>query len=289
LRASFAPSAGMVCCSLRHHGEELLAQRSGVRAYAERGSTMGIPLLYPWANRLAGFTYGAAPQMVELARDCSLLKLDERGLPIHGVIAGRLPWKLLDARPGDGGGRLRARMSWEQPELLEIFPFPHTLELDAAVHGGSLTIETTLRASSQVAVPVSFGYHPYLSLPRAERSSWQIELPVTTALQLDARMIPTGVREPVHYPRFALGQGSWDNAFGELARPPLFAVSAAGRRIELEFLDGYRYAQVYAPRGERFVCFEPMTAPTNALVSREDLPSVEPGSAFRAAFRISVR
>jgi aldose 1-epimerase len=179
-------------------------------------------------------------------------------------------------------------MSWEQPELLAVFPFPHTLELDVSVHGASLTIETTLRASSQVAVPVSFGYHPYLTLPSAERSSWQIELPVRSALQLDARMIPTGVREPVHYPPFALGRGSWDNAFSELERPPLFALSAAGRRIELELLEGYPYAQVYAPRGERFVCFEPMTAPTNALVSREDLPSVAPGGAFRAAFRISV-
>src|SRR5438128_8578746 len=61
LRAAFAPSAGMVCCSLCHRGEELLAQRDGVRAYAERGSTMGVPLLHPWANRLAGFTYGAPP------------------------------------------------------------------------------------------------------------------------------------------------------------------------------------------------------------------------------------
>jgi aldose 1-epimerase len=56
LKATFVPSAGMVCCSLRHHGEELLAPREGVRAYAEHGSTMGIALLYPWANRLAGFT-----------------------------------------------------------------------------------------------------------------------------------------------------------------------------------------------------------------------------------------
>jgi len=54
LRATFVPGAGMVCSSLRHDGAELLAQRNGVRAYAERGSTMGIPLLYPWANRLAG-------------------------------------------------------------------------------------------------------------------------------------------------------------------------------------------------------------------------------------------
>ena len=52
LQATFVPGAAMLCSSLRHEGDELLAQRSGVHAYAEHGSTMGIPLLYPWANRL---------------------------------------------------------------------------------------------------------------------------------------------------------------------------------------------------------------------------------------------
>ena len=54
LEATFVPGAGMLCCSLRHRGEELLAQNDGVDAYARQGKTMGIPLLYPWANRLAG-------------------------------------------------------------------------------------------------------------------------------------------------------------------------------------------------------------------------------------------
>ena len=54
----------MVCSSLRHRGEELLAQNTGVSAYAEHGKTMGIPLLYPWANRLAGFDYSVAGRTV---------------------------------------------------------------------------------------------------------------------------------------------------------------------------------------------------------------------------------
>ena len=57
LEASFVPGAGMLCSSLRHRGEELLAQNAGVAAYACDGATMGVPLLYPWANRLAEFGY----------------------------------------------------------------------------------------------------------------------------------------------------------------------------------------------------------------------------------------
>jgi galactose mutarotase-like enzyme len=67
-RAEFVPGLGMVCCSLSHGGEELLGQRGGLRAYAESGSTMGVPLLHPWANRLAGSRYAVAGREVELDR-----------------------------------------------------------------------------------------------------------------------------------------------------------------------------------------------------------------------------
>ena len=77
LEATFLPGAGMLCCSLRHRGEELLAQNAGVSAYAERGKTMGIPLLYPWANRLAGFDYTVAGRAVAVPHDTARVALEE--------------------------------------------------------------------------------------------------------------------------------------------------------------------------------------------------------------------
>jgi len=90
LEATFVPAAGMLCRSLRHRGEELLAQNAGVDAYVQRGKTMGVPLLYPWANRLAGFDYTVAGRTVAVSHDPALVALDNNGLPIHGVIGGRL-------------------------------------------------------------------------------------------------------------------------------------------------------------------------------------------------------
>jgi galactose mutarotase-like enzyme len=51
---------------------------------------------------------------------------------------------------------------------------------------------------------------------------------------------------------------------------------------------GYPYAQLFSPSCENFICFEPMTAQANALVSGIDLPMVAPGEELRATFRISV-
>jgi galactose mutarotase-like enzyme len=304
LQATFVPGAGMLCSSLRHAGDELLAQRGGVSAYAERGATMGIPLLYPWANRLAGDSYPARGGEVELPRSTPPLKFDANGLPLHGALPSCLDWELIDdgtrrSRGRGGGGRergeradgaeLHARLRWEGDELLEIFPFAHTLELRARVAGAELVIETRVHADSGVAVPVAFGFHPYLTIPGSERRAWEIELPVRERLLLDAVMIPTGASEPFERRRFVLGESGWDDAFAGLIEPPVFAVSGAGRRIELELLDGYTHAQLYSPPGESFICFEPMTAPANALRSGDGLRHVEPGETFRAAFAIAVR
>ena len=66
IEAAFVPEAGMVGCSLQHRGEELLGQRGGLARYVAERSTMGIPLLHPWANRLAERRFGVAGREVDL-------------------------------------------------------------------------------------------------------------------------------------------------------------------------------------------------------------------------------
>jgi aldose 1-epimerase len=45
---------------------------------------------------------------------------------------------------------------------------------------------------------------------------------------------------------------------------------------------------VFAPPGRDLVCFEPMTAPVNALASGRELRWAAPGHKFRAAFALAV-
>jgi galactose mutarotase-like enzyme len=46
--------------------------------------------------------------------------------------------------------------------------------------------------------------------------------------------------------------------------------------------------QVFTPCGAPFICFEPMTAPTNALRSGAGLRRVRPGDVFTAVYSIHV-
>jgi galactose mutarotase-like enzyme len=290
LRAAFAPGVGMVGCSLEHRGEELLGQRGGLARYAEAGSSMGIPLLHPWANRLAGRRYEAAGRAVELDPERSPLRLDANGLPIHGLLTASPHWELTGEEADEAGARLRARLDFAaHEELTAGFPFPHALEVECALAGRTLSIETTLRATGDVAVPVSFGWHPYLRLPGVPRAQWRATLPVRRRARLDERGIPTGEAEPLGPPAGPLGERDLDELYVELCHPTELVLEGGGRRLELRFEQGYPCAQAYAPTGEEFLCFEPMTAPTNALVSGAGLRFVAPGERYVARFSLSVR
>jgi aldose 1-epimerase len=289
LEATFAPDAGMLCCSLRHLGEELLAQNAGVEAYAERGKTMGIPLLYPWANRLAAFEYTAAGRAVGVTRDAGLVAVEDHGLPIHGVIGGRLRWELTPP-PAADGGPLFARLTWDgsDPAVFAAFPFRHEVLYEARLAEDRLTISVSVIANARDEVPVAFGFHPYVSLPGSPRELWLVELPAMRHLRLDTRQIPVGHERVQGARRFELAGEEFDDGYDGLGPGARFAVAAGGRRVSVEFAEGYPCAQVYAPGEGPFICFEPMTAPANALCSGGGLRVLAPGDSYRATFAVRV-
>jgi aldose 1-epimerase len=255
--ATFAPGAGMVCCSLRHEGEELLAQNDGLEAYARTGATMGIPLLHPWANRLDGWSYTALGVRVDLEAARAIVPVEEHGLPIHGTLPR--PFRVIAS-----DWRLAAELA---AGASAAFPFPHKIRIEAELGAATLRIRTLVVPTTWVPAPVAFGFHPYLVLPGVPRADWRIELPVGCRLVTDERLIPDGPAERVDPYSGPLGERVYDDGFDRIGESSVFAVAGGGRRIEVAFERGYRYAQVYAPATADVVCFEPMTAPANALAT----------------------
>src|SRR5262249_42539226 len=144
----------------------------------------------------------------------------------------------------------------------------------------------TVTPSADVAVPVAFGFHPYFRLPDVPRPEWWVGMPVREQLVLDAGMIPTGTRRAVASPPGPLRHPTSRDTF---LPPTTLRIAGRGRRVEVRFVRGYPFAQVFAPPGASFICFEPMTAPANALGhGGPDLPLVEPRGRFAAEFAVRV-
>jgi aldose 1-epimerase len=272
----------MIGTSLTDSGTELLGQRRGLLAYVEAGKTMGIPILYPWANRLGDNTYTAENVTVTLTPGENGVRPDPNGLPIHGTLAAYPGWRMT----AQSGNELTAEVDFgADPRLLASFPYPHVLSVGITLAGRALTVRTTVTASGDTAVPLCFGFHPYLRLPDVARGEWMIETPPLRHLRLDERGLPTGESEARPATEEPLGDKAFDDAYDQVGDGAVFAVSGGGRRVEVHFERGYPAAQIFAPLAEEVVCFEPMTAPTDAL-RRGGYRCARPGAPAVAQFSI---
>jgi aldose 1-epimerase len=291
LEATFIPETGMVHNSLRHHGEELLHQVGGLARYVSQGSVFANCLLHPWANRLSEWEFDLAGRRVKLDPNVPITHRDgATGTPIHGLLGGSPHWSVVDA----DRNTVTAQLDFAAvPEYMAAFPFAHLIRYTATVADAVLKIDFTVYATGDQAVPVSFGFHPYLTLPNSDRRSWELKIPVARQALVDERMIPTGETVAIAPGELdgPLGDRTFDTGYDRLLDDGVntaFSVADDQRRITLTHCDGYPIGQVYTPEEAHFICYEPMTAPVNALITGEGLRWVEPGEDFTASYSISV-
>jgi len=279
--STWLPEVGMLGVSLQWHGLELVAMPK-TPAQVRKRSTSGIPLLYPWANRLGSRRFELLGKTVDLRRKD--LHVDERGLPIHGTLVGDPHWQVVRAQARTNDALLLTERWWERPDDLAVFPFPHHLEVAVKVSARGLDVTTTVTPTANEPVPVAFGWHPYLAVPEEVRRDWELALPPRSHLTLDRRLLPNGEQVEEDQELQPLGSRDVDDLFV----PHKNRLSLAGKvgAVSLTLGTGYTHAQVYAPANRAFACLEPMTAGTNAL-AKGTAPVVEPGDRFRATFRLS--
>jgi aldose 1-epimerase len=294
--ASFLPFVGMLGCSFTHDGVELLAveDAGGVDGYTAGTSMCGVPLLHPWANRLSrhGWRDTDTGDDVTLPPDAPFVLTDDNGLPLHGLGTALARWRVTAVEADDEAARLCAVFdSRDVAGFSGIFPYPYMLTYDAALRRTTLTVTVTLHAVGDRAVPLAFGFHPYLRLPGVDRADWVLHAPVRTRVELDDRMLPTGRTAPV--PEFdgpldgPLGDRTLDDLFCDVHDGDRFTVSGGGRSVTVGFDRGWTHAVLWAPEDPVTVCFEPMTASIDPFDGPFECRRVAPGDAYTASFSIS--
>jgi galactose mutarotase-like enzyme len=282
--ATFRPDAAMLCASLRFDDDEYVAWPRSIDEF-RAGRATAIPLVHPWANRLAGETYRAAGEDVSLAG--LTLPHDPNGLPMHGNLFG-VEFEVQQANDT----RVVATLDYgAYPDKLRAFPFPHLLTVDARLHPKrGLNIVTRVHPTAEGPVPISFGWHPFLQLPNAPRSEWELRWPVCRHVEVDERVIPTGTRTAQPAQRATIADRTFDDHYA-LGADRTFSISAGSgstrRTLTLLFDPSYPYAQLFVPPGKEIVAIEPMTAEIDAL-GRGAAPIVKPGERFQASFTLAV-
>ena len=289
-----APEVGNNAFEMRVAGQSILMPPAEpLSEWKAKPTLAGMALLAPWANRMQPDSFWANGKKFLLNPDAAPLRRDSRGIALHGVLLFASDWQVVKRQADTDAAELVSRLEfWRHAEWMAQFPFAHTIEIAHRLSAGVLEVRTTIQNESRDPMPLQIGFHPWFQFPDVPREQWKLHLPVRDHYALSSELVPTGEKSPITLPDpLPLAGRHMDDLFGGADARDEFWVEAAGRRISMRFGPKYPVAVVYAPLAQDVVCFEPMTAVTNAFnlahEGRYDgLQSIPPGAAWTESFWI---
>jgi aldose 1-epimerase len=296
---SIAPSIGNMAYEMNVRGRNILwIPFQTPDELKQNPALCGVPFLAPWANRIDGDAYWANGKKYLLNPDLGNLRRDTHQKPIHGLLNFSPLWTVSALGADERSAYVSSRIEfWRHPALMAQFPFAHNITMTYRLSHGELEVETVLENLAHEPMPVAIGYHPYFRLHDAPRDQWKAHLAARDHLVLDNLLIPTGEVRPNPFANpFPLHGAQLDDVFSDLVRDrdgrAHFWVQGKKERITVTYGPKYPVAVVYAPAAREFICFEPMSAITNAFnlahtAIYKDLQSVPPGAAWKESFWIS--
>ncbi|MCB1156603.1 MAG: aldose 1-epimerase [Leptospiraceae bacterium] len=271
-----------------------------VEDYALTKALYGNPFLYPFANRLQedAFYFNKTKYTLDL-QNLDLMR-DANGLLLHGLLLKSPHWKTIEVTQEKDRSFHRAELDYgKHPELLRNFPFPHKIIMSHILYTDRLEIEVKIHNYGAETMPLSFGFHPYFSYQDIPRDEVKINIPARQYHSLSSKLLPEGSLFPIEKKWksnifFTLKGQMLDDVFTDLiTEKPEFMMQAGDKEVKVAFGPKYRVAVVYAPlvKEKNFVCFEPMTAPTNGINlyhegKIKDLMQVKPGHSWKESFWI---
>ncbi|MBZ5607120.1 MAG: aldose 1-epimerase [Acidobacteriia bacterium] len=292
IEVSICPSIGNIAYDMRVNGKPILMPPDGTLAeWKTKSAQAGIPFLAPWANRMDPDSFWANGKQYFLNPGAVHLRRDANGLAIHGLLLFASAWHIAEVRASDDGAEATSRLEfWRHPEWMAQFPFAHTIQMTHLLSGGVLEVRTSIENHSHDPMPLAIGFHPWFQIPDCPRDEWTVHLAVRDHYALSNKLVPTGEKSPANLPEVISLRGRQiDDVFGGVNSDDEFWVEAKGQRVSVRFGPKFPIAIAYAPETRNVVCFEPMTAITNAFNlahagAYHDLPSIAPGAKWTDSF-----
>ncbi len=157
----------------------------------------GIPVLFPFPNRIKGGTYSFQGKTYHLP-------IGSAPHAIHGFAIGA-PWDVVEEKT-DGAASITGRfqISKNAPGMLEHWPTDAVLQIRYALAGRRLTMTVDVTNPTAKDLPYGFGIHPYFRLPFSppepatghDLAKTRVTVPASESWVLEG-FIPTGQKRPV--------------------------------------------------------------------------------------------
>lgn len=276
-RAKIAVDLGFNCFSftaVTANGDsvDVLSATDGFEKGGHPASRSGIPLLFPYPNRISGGQYSWNGRDYQLTPD--RVPFDKTGNAIHGFCIDRA-WRIVSQSQSSVAAVFR--ISVDAPERLNLWPADAEIEVTYELNGACLRSIIKVHNPSQQSLPWGFGTHAYFRLPLSSASSAEqctIYAPVSRLWELD-ECLPSGKTRAVS-DRANL---SLSPAFGGLKLDDVYAGvtaengnvicritdPAAKLMVEQRCSTAFREIVAFTPAWVTAVCLEPYTCVTDAI------------------------
>ncbi len=298
VEVNIAPGIGNRAYEMKVHGKNILfLGAADVGELKQKPGLSGVPFLAPWANRMANAGFWANGKKYNFNGELGSLRIPANGVVLHGMLTTTPLWEVTEVKAGANSAQVTSRFEfWKHPELMANWPFAHEYEMTYKLADGALEVITTVINRGAEPMPVAVGYHPYFNLPDVARENAVAHIPAKSAVITDDRLVATGEFKPVDLPDpTPLKDRTFDHGFTDLIRDKdgraVFSFEGGGKKIEVVYGPKWIVGVVWAPKGQNFICFEPMASITNGVNLAHDgkysqLQSVAPGGTWRESFWI---
>lgn len=249
---------------------EVLDATPEFAARGEAPNHNGIPLLFPFPNRIRGGKYTWRGREYALEG----IHQDGQGNAIHGLVIDR-PWRVTEHAGETATGQFQ--LSVDAPDRRALWPADFVIEVRYELREASLRCDVRVVNPDTAPLPFGFGTHPYVRIPLvagSQRGECLIQAPASEEWEL-VNCLPTGKRLAVSGKK-DLREGQeleglkLDDVFTGLRAQAdeietIVMDSGAGLQVRQVFDAAFRELVVYTPPHGRSVCLEPYTCVTDAI------------------------
>ena len=277
---------------------DVLSAAEGFEAGGHPASRSGIPILFPYPNRIAGGRFSWSGRDYQLTPD--QVPFDKTGNAIHGFCMDR-PWRIVSQ--SESSVTAVFRTSVDAQERLALWPADAEIEIRYELSGSRLRSVITVRNPSDESLPWGFGTHAYFRLPLSPSSSAEqstVYAPTSRIWELN-ECLPSGKVLPANVDLSrspAFGGLKLDDVYTEVSainEEVICRLSdpAAKLMVEERFPAVFREIVAFTPPWASAVCLEPYTCMTNAINLQQQgldagLQILPPGESWTGRIDIEV-
>ncbi|MFO0880069.1 MAG: aldose 1-epimerase [Gemmataceae bacterium] len=274
------PALGFNCLRWQVGERDLLFGPTAESFADLRPTRFGVPVLFPFPNRIRAGRFHVAGQEYQLPCGDSTRKN-----AIHGF-ACRHPWRVIDQGSDERSAWVTGEFhcAKDGPADLALWPADHRIRLTYRLSRGALRLEAEVHNPDSRPLPFGLGYHPYFAMGPGDLT---VEVPAQDYWVLE-ESLPTGecrhvddIRDlNVARPCSAL---HLDDVLTELP-PRAPRMDGLIERALLRRDDGltmrlfcspeFRELVVFTPPHRQAFCVEPYTCPTDAIHLQEQIGDV---------------